>query len=94
MPVDEAAVGAPGKAARAVAGYHGAAQGGGEGAALPSHIQGGAVGTVQDRDDPRIAQQGAGRLRGDSGLLFLPRERGGIEMDQHLDGRAIRMVAA
>jgi hypothetical protein len=55
MRVDEAAVGAPGKAAAAVAGDHGAAQGGGEGAALPSHIERRAIGTVQDRDDPRIA---------------------------------------
>ena len=92
MRVDEAAVRAPGKAAAAVAGDHGAAQGRGEGAALPFHIQRGAVRTAQDRDDPGIAQQAAGRLRGDSDLLFLPHERGGIDVDQDFDGRAIRMV--
>ncbi len=94
MPVDEAPVGAPRKPAAAVASDQGATQGRGEGAALPSHIERGAVGTVQDRDDPGIAQQAATNLRGDSGLLFLPHERGGIDVDQDLDGRAIRMVAA
>jgi hypothetical protein len=71
-----------------------AAQGAGEDARLAAHVEGTALAVIEDGHDTRIAQEPARRLRGNAGGPLNPSEGGGIDVDQDLDRRAIRLVAA
>ncbi len=65
-----AVVGAAGEPASPVSGFEGPGQGGGNGGGAPADIDGGAVGTLEQVDDPGVTGQPAGGVGGQGGPVF------------------------
>ena len=92
--VDVPRVRTAGEAAAAVTGGERATQRRGYRPAFAADIQRGSLRVSEDRNDPRIAEEAARRFSGDAGLLLLADQRGGVDLDENLDGRTIQLVTA